>query len=112
MAFIALLYALTKPLMAVLTDDVLGPTVNVTGEVVVPVRFSVTPGVTSPTVLDALLMAMPLTVKFAFDAALVCDRLCVPAGSSDNRLLSVASPATEIFMLLATPVVLEVSTRR
>ncbi len=63
-------------------------------------------------VLLALVMAMPLIVRLVFWAATLWVRFCVPPGTFVNKLLSAASPATEMFMLDAAPVAFDVSTRR
>ncbi len=56
-------------------------TVRLAGVVVVFFSVSVTPWMASLTVLDALVIAMPFTVRLAFCAARVWVRFCVPAGS-------------------------------
>ena len=70
----------------------------------VATRFILTPGIAVVSALLELAMDSPLTVKEASCPACVWVIFCVPAGSWASRDCKVASPLTEIFILLLAPV--------
>jgi hypothetical protein len=78
------LYALTKPLIALVVAAVSRATVRVDVVVVNFCKLSVTPWITSETVLEVLLTCIPFTLNTAFCAVIDCARFCVPIACVPN----------------------------
>ena len=82
--------------------------------VVVLFSVRVTPWMALATVFEALVIAMPFTVRLAFWAATVWVIFSVPpvVGSYASKVFKAADPVVVIWRLLLAPELFEVRTRR